>query len=310
MAMYAARLETLQGVAPQRLVVVTGDKAEHPWRLVDVAPYARRRKQALRAAIDDRRGHRVGARQPVLAVPLAGPLRAGVGRQRRPRAGRRSAARPARGAAGSRHHDAGRARRRQPRGGPRGRGERDGEPPPPAGAAPAGRAHDRSARLRAAAARARPRPAAPARAEPRRRLPRLRGRPVGRRRAGPGVPRRSVGPLRHVHRLLGAHRRRGGAAHRGPGRRADAALGGRPGHARLPLRRLRAERPGAAHRTARDEGERVRPAAARRPARRPLRRGAPGHPHQQAVLLDQEARGLLLGAHARRQGPRPRWPTR
>ena len=52
MAMYAARLETLQGVAPQRLVVVTGDKAEHPWRLVDVAPYARRRKQALRLAIE------------------------------------------------------------------------------------------------------------------------------------------------------------------------------------------------------------------------------------------------------------------
>ena len=52
MAMYAARLETLQGVAPQRLVVVTGDKVEHPWRLVDVAPYARRRKEALLAAIE------------------------------------------------------------------------------------------------------------------------------------------------------------------------------------------------------------------------------------------------------------------
>lgn len=51
MATYAARLETLQGVAPERLVVVTGDKAEHPWRLVDVAPYARRRRDALVSAI-------------------------------------------------------------------------------------------------------------------------------------------------------------------------------------------------------------------------------------------------------------------
>lgn len=52
MAMYAARLATLQGVAPERLVVVTGDKAEHPWRLVDVAPYARRRRDALLRAIE------------------------------------------------------------------------------------------------------------------------------------------------------------------------------------------------------------------------------------------------------------------
>ena len=52
MATYAARLETLQGVAPRRLVVVTGDKEEHPWRLVDVAPYARRRRDALVHAIE------------------------------------------------------------------------------------------------------------------------------------------------------------------------------------------------------------------------------------------------------------------
>ncbi|MEO7751947.1 MAG: TM0106 family RecB-like putative nuclease [Terracoccus sp.] len=52
MATYAARLETLQGVAPQWLVVVTGDRAQHPWRLVDVAPYARRRRVELEDAID------------------------------------------------------------------------------------------------------------------------------------------------------------------------------------------------------------------------------------------------------------------
>jgi len=52
MAMYAARLAQLQGVAPQRLVVVTGDKEQHPWRLVDVAPYAARRRDALLRAIE------------------------------------------------------------------------------------------------------------------------------------------------------------------------------------------------------------------------------------------------------------------
>ena len=51
MATYAARLETLQGVPPQWLTVVTGDSKENPWRLVDVAPYARRRRADLLDAI-------------------------------------------------------------------------------------------------------------------------------------------------------------------------------------------------------------------------------------------------------------------
>jgi predicted RecB family nuclease len=51
MATYAARLETLQGVPPQWLTVVTGDQEQHPWRLVDVAPYARRRRAELLDAI-------------------------------------------------------------------------------------------------------------------------------------------------------------------------------------------------------------------------------------------------------------------
>ncbi|HET7396930.1 MAG TPA: TM0106 family RecB-like putative nuclease [Intrasporangium sp.] len=55
MATYAARLEALQGVAPAHLVVVTGDKEQHPWRLVDVAPYARRRRAELLDAIEDPR---------------------------------------------------------------------------------------------------------------------------------------------------------------------------------------------------------------------------------------------------------------
>jgi uncharacterized protein len=53
MATYAARLETLQGVPPQWLTVVTGDRELHPWRLVDVAPYARRRRAELLDAIDN-----------------------------------------------------------------------------------------------------------------------------------------------------------------------------------------------------------------------------------------------------------------
>lgn len=51
MATYAERLAQLQGVPPAYLVVVTGDKVQHPWRLVDVAPYARRRRADLLEAI-------------------------------------------------------------------------------------------------------------------------------------------------------------------------------------------------------------------------------------------------------------------
>ena len=74
----------------------------------------------------------------------------------------------------------------------------------------------------------------------------------------------------------------------------------RPGHARLPLRALRADRAEAAHRAARHPRDRARRAAARRAVRRPVRRRAAGAADQQAVLLDQEARGLLLGAHPHR----------
>jgi predicted RecB family nuclease len=53
MASYAARLEQLQGLPPARLTVVTGDREQHPWRLVDVAPYARRRRDDLLDAIEN-----------------------------------------------------------------------------------------------------------------------------------------------------------------------------------------------------------------------------------------------------------------
>ncbi len=54
MATYADRLTELQGVPPTFLTVVTGDKASRPWRLVDVASYARRRRRALRAVLAER----------------------------------------------------------------------------------------------------------------------------------------------------------------------------------------------------------------------------------------------------------------
>ena len=54
---------------------------------------------------------------------------------------------------------------------------------------------------------------------------------------------------------------------------------------------------------------RARPAAAGRAVRRPLRRRAAGGADQQAVLLDQEARGVLLGPHPHRRRA-PGWPTR
>jgi predicted RecB family nuclease len=54
MAVYADRLESLQGVAPERLLVVTGDGVERPWRLVDVAAYARRARARLREFVEQR----------------------------------------------------------------------------------------------------------------------------------------------------------------------------------------------------------------------------------------------------------------
>jgi predicted RecB family nuclease len=54
MATYAERLAALQGIEPEKLYVVTGDGKEHPWRLVDVAAFARRARARLRDAVDTR----------------------------------------------------------------------------------------------------------------------------------------------------------------------------------------------------------------------------------------------------------------
>nr|WP_204331440.1 TM0106 family RecB-like putative nuclease [Geodermatophilus sabuli] len=52
MATYADRLTTLQGRVPERISVVTGDGESRPWRLVDVAAYARRARAKLEGFID------------------------------------------------------------------------------------------------------------------------------------------------------------------------------------------------------------------------------------------------------------------
>ncbi|WP_369134647.1 TM0106 family RecB-like putative nuclease [Modestobacter sp. I12A-02662] len=53
MATYADRLAVLQGREPERLFVVTGDGASRPWRLVDVAAYARRARLRLEGFLGD-----------------------------------------------------------------------------------------------------------------------------------------------------------------------------------------------------------------------------------------------------------------
>ncbi|WP_089336934.1 hypothetical protein [Blastococcus mobilis] len=47
MATYAERLSDLQGVAPEFIHVATGDGESRPWRLIDVAAYARRARGRL-----------------------------------------------------------------------------------------------------------------------------------------------------------------------------------------------------------------------------------------------------------------------
>ncbi|MGY1702637.1 TM0106 family RecB-like putative nuclease [Geodermatophilus sp. SYSU D00766] len=53
MATYAERLAVLQGRPPDRVCVITGDGASNPWRLVDVAAYARRARATLTAFLAD-----------------------------------------------------------------------------------------------------------------------------------------------------------------------------------------------------------------------------------------------------------------
>ena len=53
MATYADRLAVLQGVAPEKLHVVTGDGDDRPWRLVDVSAFTRVARARLRTAVTE-----------------------------------------------------------------------------------------------------------------------------------------------------------------------------------------------------------------------------------------------------------------
>ena len=130
---------------------------------------------------------------------------------------------------------------------------------------------------------------------------RHRGRPVRVRRrdrvpvrrpragaAGPGaagragVPR-DLEPGRSRRRWAGG----GEAGVRGTGRPDRRPPGARPGAARLPLRSLRADRPGPACPAPRHARARGRPPASGRRPRRPLSRGPAGPPGGRGELLDQ-----------------------
>ena len=52
LATYAEALEQIQAVPARRLLVVAGDGAEHPWRLVDAAAYSARARRRLEGAAD------------------------------------------------------------------------------------------------------------------------------------------------------------------------------------------------------------------------------------------------------------------
>ena len=102
--------------------------------------------------------------------------------------------------------------------------------------------------------------------------------------------------------VLGARPRAGEAGVRRLPRLRGRAPRRAPGHARLPLRPLRADGAAPARGPARRRRGRGRPAAARRGARRPVRHRAPGPAGGQQLVLAEEARAALHGR--RRAGAR------
>ena len=230
MATYAERLTVLQGVAPECIHVVTGDGVSRPWRLIDVAAYARRARARLEAF--------------VAAPPATGPSPIGYCEQCRWAERCNTELRQAddlglvafmRGD----HRDAlravGIATLARPGDGDAGAAEvvghrrRRAHPAAAAGGRAAERADDRAAVAHAARPAARPGAAAPAAAEPRRPLPRLRGRSLVRGRRGHRVPRRPRGPVGRLHRAVGARPAGGEADGRRPDRPAGRGGAGRPG---------------------------------------------------------------------------------
>ncbi len=150
------------------------------------------------------------------------------------------------------------------------------------------------------------------RTESGRHLLRLRGRPAlhrGRRRAA-GASTTCSGWSRPTapSRAFWAHdfAEETAALERLPRLRRRAPAQALPGHAHLPLRRLRAHPPAVHRRPARRRRGRRRRPAARPRARRPVPDRAQGRARRQPLLLDQEARAAL---HGRRPATGRRSPT-
>ena len=301
----------LQGVAPQRIHVVTGDGVSRPWRLVDVAAYARRARTRLETF--------------VAAPPATGPSPIGYCEQCRWAekcntdlraaddlglvAFMRGDHRDALFAAGITtlaalaHGDAGAA------GGVRHRGRR----PHPSAAA-----GSRAAEASAPPARS---PALLLDPQPGLGLLRLpppspgdlyldfEGDPWFEDGEGHRVPRRAREHDGRLHPALGARPRGREADGRRPHRPVGRGGAGRPGHARLPLRAVRGHRAEEADGRLRRPGGRAGPAAARGAVRRPLSRRPAVDADQQGVVLDQEGGGVLRpvarGRGRQRHGQRP-----
>ena len=305
---YADRLETLQGVAPEHVHVVTGDGEMHPHRLADYGAYYRMVKRRFEERV-------FGDEDPPATYPdpvdHCGICRwwsdctdrrrdddhlcrvAGMSRLQTKRLVRASRAH----ADGSRHPPARRAKA----------GDRppDAREAARAGAPAAGAVRRRGGPLRAHPPRPRgprPGPGRPPRALAGRPLPRLRVGPVG-LRGRPRVPDRDgrrgerQARLRHP---LGPRPGRGEAGLREPDRHHPGAPRDAPGHARLPLRRLRGRGHQAPHGPLRHPRGGGGPPPARPRPRRPLLRRPPGRARLAGVVLAQEGREAL---HAAAGGP-------
>ena len=109
-----------------------------------------------------------------------------------------------------------------------------------------------------------------------------------------------------VPRVVGPRRGRGAARVRGVRRLRDRAARSLPRHAHLPLRGVREDRAAPADEPARHARGGGRSPAPQRSARRPLSRGAAGHPAVHRLVLAQEGRASVhagtRGVDRRRRG--------
>ena len=305
MCVYADQLARLQGIPPETISVVTGDRLAHPHRLDDYAAYYRSAKRRFEERVFETAAGDAPATypEPVDHCRVCSWWIHCVDRRRADDhlslvAGAARTQRRALTGAGVTTL-AGLAAL------PEDRAVRDVRPQDPRPAAPPG--HPPAPRPRGGPNPVRAHPAQPGRARQgpvraaaalgARRVLRHRGGPMGARRR-PRVPVRLGGarPGRRarVPRAVGARPGAGEADARGVRRPRAGAPRARSRDARLPLRRVRVGRPQAADAAPRDPRGRDRRPAPRPCPRQPLRpRRAAGHPGGRRELLDQEARDVL-----------------